>query len=560
VKWPRGRSATVALAVIALWAAALRLWRCESALPGLHVDEAANVWNAWCLLRTGHDEWGTRWPVFYTRALDDYRSPLFLYGLLPFQALGGMNVCTSRLPAALGGAVTVLLVFYLGKRLFNATTGAVAAALLAVCPWHIQYSRWAHESSITPLLFAGACAALLAAGAPCVDAPHRPRAWRGLLAGMVAGVACYGYASVRIVLPATLVVALLATLGSWRGLLRAPAGRATLLAMLGGMLLIIGPLLWVHVRDPLISHRSRLTVTWDPGDDLAQRVQKVLSRYPPHFGTTFLFRQGSADPAFSPPQGYGWLNWYVAPLLVGGIGALVWRARASLSARLLLVMLACYPAADLVHGVGITPHQLRAYCGVIPLMLTAAFGATTAMQWIHRRSRRGWVAATSGLLVWGILSHVIHLNRFFGQSFNDDAGKYWQRNMDMKDACEWLRPRLHDADAVFITSDMITAPHETAMVFLNYDPHRWFAEPRRYIPPPDSLQAELVCAQVGKIRFLYTEQQVSELTQLAGNGRRDRVLLVLRPRQAWIAPDHAKPARVLGNNGVPWLLLYELEL
>jgi 4-amino-4-deoxy-L-arabinose transferase-like glycosyltransferase len=547
------------LAVIVVWAAAVRLYRCESALTGLHVDEAANVWNAWCLLKTGQDEWGKRWPVFYTRAIDDYRSPLFLYALLPFQAVGGMNVCTSRLPAALGGAVTALLIFYLGRRLFDGRTGLAAAALLALCPWHIQYSRWAHESSITPLLFAAACAALLWAGAPCLDSPLKPRPWRGLLAGILTGIACYGYASVRIVLPVTLFVSLLATVVAWRSLVRTRDGRAMFLAMIGGLLVTLGPLLWVHLRDPLISHRSHLTLTWAPQDNLAQRVQKVIQRYPPHFGLTFLFTQGSADPAFSPPTGYGWLHWYMLPLLSIGTGALIWRSRRSLSSRVLLVMLLCYPAADLVHGVGSTPHQMRAYCGVVPLTLSGAVGATVLLRWLMSRSLRWGYAVMTGLLVWLVGSHCIYLGRFFGETFNDDVGKYWQRNVDFRDACEWLKPRLDSVDAVFITSDMITAPHEPVMVYLGYEPRNWFDEQRVYVSAPPSMQAKEICARVGKMRFLYTEQQVAELKALETNGRTDRVLLLLRPRQAWMAGERT-PVKVLGNGGVPWLLLYELEL
>ena len=64
--WP-GR---LLLLLILLLAAVLRLTWLDRSPPGLHPDEAANAWNAWCLLHTGMDEHGKAWPLFYTRAFN----------------------------------------------------------------------------------------------------------------------------------------------------------------------------------------------------------------------------------------------------------------------------------------------------------------------------------------------------------------------------------------------------------------------------------------------------------------------------------------------------------
>jgi len=94
------RRAYVVLALILLVASALRLPGLDRMPAGLQQDEAANEWNAYCLLKTGCDQVGVRWPIFYIRALGENRSALFVYLLLPFQALGGLNLWTGRLPAA----------------------------------------------------------------------------------------------------------------------------------------------------------------------------------------------------------------------------------------------------------------------------------------------------------------------------------------------------------------------------------------------------------------------------------------------------------------------------
>ncbi len=107
------------LIVILLGAAALRLADRRQSPPGLNQDEAANAWNAWCLLNTGRDQAGVRWPLFYLRALGSNYTPLNIYLLVPIQAIGGMNVWTTRAPAAFGGILTVLLIWFVGRRLID---------------------------------------------------------------------------------------------------------------------------------------------------------------------------------------------------------------------------------------------------------------------------------------------------------------------------------------------------------------------------------------------------------------------------------------------------------
>ena len=107
------RAIKVLLAILVL-AAVLRLVALDQVPLGLHVDEASNAWNAYTLLTTGKDQHGVSWPIFYTRAFGENRSPLYLYAMLPFQAVGGVNVWTTRLPSALGGVVAVALIYLSG--------------------------------------------------------------------------------------------------------------------------------------------------------------------------------------------------------------------------------------------------------------------------------------------------------------------------------------------------------------------------------------------------------------------------------------------------------------
>ena len=150
--------AVVAFTLLAL---VLRLIFPDRSPMGLHIDEASNAWNAWCILHTLRDEHHQLLPWFYTEAFGDFRSPLFLYFLIPFQALFGLGEFSTRLPAVVTGTACVPLIYYVGRRLFSPAVGVIAAALLAVDPWHLQQSRWGHEATITPFLVLAAVAMIL---------------------------------------------------------------------------------------------------------------------------------------------------------------------------------------------------------------------------------------------------------------------------------------------------------------------------------------------------------------------------------------------------------------
>jgi hypothetical protein len=162
----------IALRAITLVAAALRLFDLTHAPPGLNQDEAIGSWISWCLLKTGHDMTGQAWPIFYTHGIGDYPSTLFLYLAIPFQWLGGLNVWTARLPSAVSGVLCVPLIAYVGNRLFGRRVALVAAALLALNPWHLFLSRFGIGASHCSMFALLAIALLLAA------APRRARASR----------------------------------------------------------------------------------------------------------------------------------------------------------------------------------------------------------------------------------------------------------------------------------------------------------------------------------------------------------------------------------------------
>ena len=541
--------------MILLVAAGVRLWDCDGSPGGLQVDEASNAWNAWCLHDRATDEHGEFLPVFYTGAFGDNRSPLFLYLLLPFQAIGGMGVCTTRLPAASFGVVAVALIYLVGRRLFDRPVALVAAALLAVDPWHVQHNRWGHEANITPFLSLAVVALVLKAGLPIAgnpaeQGPARTKR-RGIVwpatAGLGAGVACYGYAAIRIYLPVLLLAIVLVTWRAWRARWRDVVGRRTVIAAAAGFVACFAPLAYKHLTDPAINVRGRQTWVWSGSDSPVERVGKALARYPGHFGPRFLFVEGSTDPAQSPPRGFGATHWYVLPLLLAGVVALSAAARRNPAARVALAALLAYPAGDLLSA-NVGPNALRSFPGAWALVLVAAVGAVAAWRWLRARGRRLAVGAAVALGAVVVVSNVLYLRSLFGQRFNRDTAKFYARNVDLLEALDFIRPELDRIDAVLITQADRSFLYAPTLVYLNWRPGRWFDGVRvRSRSAGDKYGGADLVWRFDKFAFLFTGEQTGPmLAELRaahaghGGGRPFRTVLILSPTEE---PDG--PARLV---------------
>ena len=135
--------------LIILIACFLRTYNLSSIPPSASLDEATIGWNAYSILQTGHDEYGYKLPVLL-RAYDDYRPALYVYLVVPFIKLLGLNVFAVRMPSVLLSISTIILSFFLVKALFKdskigKSIGLFTAFLLAISPWNIYISRLGHE-------------------------------------------------------------------------------------------------------------------------------------------------------------------------------------------------------------------------------------------------------------------------------------------------------------------------------------------------------------------------------------------------------------------------------
>jgi 4-amino-4-deoxy-L-arabinose transferase-like glycosyltransferase len=164
-----------------------------------------------------------KWPVGYPLTL----APLF--------RAFGESLTTAKVVNGLAGAATVPLAFVIARRLGDATTGLVAAGMMAVYPAHIIWSSVLYSDVLFTLPFAAAIAVVIVAR-------PAPRPAIGLGVGLLIGYA--------MAIRPTAAVLLVAVVVYWW--IRAPQRRATVAAavtVFAGVLLIAAPIAaWNSVR------------------------------------------------------------------------------------------------------------------------------------------------------------------------------------------------------------------------------------------------------------------------------------------------------------------------
>jgi 4-amino-4-deoxy-L-arabinose transferase-like glycosyltransferase len=406
--------------------------------PGLDTDEAAIGYNAYSLLRSGRDEYGERWPFLF-QSFGDWKRPVYIYATaLPIAGLG-LTPLAVRLPSALAGTLSVPLLYAVAVLLLRRPRPALwAAALLAVSPWHLQFSRAGREVTVLLLALLVMAAALLGA----VHALPRRDGRASWPAGAWCVVAALAFLVAVHTYPAGVVVApplaLLIVGVYWTRLRRAPLAWASAAAAV----LLLGCLpLWLQFADGRAGTRFAMASVFadrELRDVSAGRIERderdglpavldhplvlgtwrALGAYVTHFEPSFLFTRGDVEWRHHSSTG-GQLNLWDIPLLVCGLFVMVrtWRRPA---VRVVAGWLAIGPLPA-AFGTP-APHALRAIALLPALYLLAALGVGPVWRWLaRRRLTTDWVLA----LVLSVGVYLYGYYRYYGYEHDGAWSSGW---------------------------------------------------------------------------------------------------------------------------------------
>lgn len=467
--------------VILAIACATRFIALDDAPPGIHHDEATNGYDAYSILKTGQDRWGHSFPVLLEAfGRSDYRAALYAYLIVPFEALLGPNRLTlaTRMPSAFFGVLTVAALYGLVRRVHGQSTALWAASFLTLSPWHLQLSRFGHESSLSTAFTVFALYALSLASFPQLGA--RRAMIRGLplvgAAGLFA-LGLYTYPSMRLFTPLLIITGIT---------LFARDNRPAFTVVVNRVWLVAASVIGALVALPLVSlagtswdqfaGRAREVFLFNGSQPFGVALMTALKQYAAHFGPDWLFLHGDTYRIQSPP-GFGQLSFVVAPFLIVGIVVAWKRRREDRIGWFLLAWLLLHPIAASITDSG--PHALRSACGIGVFEWLAAIGCQSLVS-LCGTQRRRVVAAVCAMALAGNGGFVVY--DYFARWARDPwVAALYQR--DLRDALRAVRPIVRDFDRIHISIETDRdkrwysgEPYILVLLTLPVEPadfHRW---------------------------------------------------------------------------------------
>lgn len=118
----------------------LRLYHLKTNPAGINCDEAGTAYDAYCLGEYGTDRFGYPFPVYFVN-YGVGQNALYTYLLIPFIKILGTSATIYRIPAVIGGMMTLFFGMKLSKDTFDKKLSLIVGGLITVCPFFIMSSR-----------------------------------------------------------------------------------------------------------------------------------------------------------------------------------------------------------------------------------------------------------------------------------------------------------------------------------------------------------------------------------------------------------------------------------
>jgi 4-amino-4-deoxy-L-arabinose transferase-like glycosyltransferase len=444
----------LALAIVLLGAAWLRLYRLDEVPAGLFCDEAAFGYNGYAIATSGYDENGKFLPLLVW-SFGGYKNTVYIYSTALAVKLFGLDEFSTRLPAAFYGVLSIGVVYLIGKELFNPWVGLFSAVFLALAPWHLHMSRIAFEMTPFAFLFGMAVWLLI-----LYAKGRRTLPWAAFFCA-----ACpYNYAISAVVVPLFLlgfgVLYLPELLRRWR---------ETLLAIVVGVV-TIAPLVVFYQRNPQGTIYVQRTTAFDWHAPWLPQAERYWTHYKAFFDKRFLFQHGDPITRHSVREFGELLPVYMPFLLLGLVAALLRRDRFS---KLWLWWLAVYPTgAALLTEI---PSATRAFIGVPAFCLLTGLGLATAL-WAANILR--WKPLVRAVQAAGIVVVAYYLgqqaHRYYTFYLNEypkySAPTYGGFQYGYRDSIYFMEPLRPKYQRLMLTATEVNQPQIFPLFYNRVDP------------------------------------------------------------------------------------------
>lgn len=431
----------VLLFFIVLLAACLRFYQIDSIPHGLSADEVSIGYNAYTILHQGKDEYGESFPLFF-RAFGEYKLPVYIYLTSLSMAIFGKTEFAVRFPSALFGTATVFLFYFFLKALFSLDKktifykmkeqGALLGSfLLAIIPFHIQFSRGGFEANVALFLYI--------LGLYCFIQYYISRRLGLLVTGsLLFLLTCYTYNAYKLI---SLVTLLISFILFYKHSLQS---KRTLIYIGITLFVLSVPFLLFSVSSAGAS-RFIQTSTFAEYSYLPF-IQKVLvypvlyiHNYLSYFSFPFLFVMGDGIGRHS-QVGLGPFFRCLIPLFLVGAFYLVKEYR-SFTAKLTIFLFLGVPLTAAFTQP--SPHELRALLLVMPCLIAIVCGV------LYLWSLRSWFLkiALGGIFIFMLYEFGFYLHTYY---VHYPLRTAWDWGAEYKQLVSEISQRNKDYDAIII--------------------------------------------------------------------------------------------------------------
>jgi len=135
------------LGLLILFFLLTRFYKISSIPSSVYWDEASIGYNAYSLSVDGKDEWGDFLPIHF-RAFGEFKLPVYIYSVVPFVKIFGLNAFSLRFPAVIYSLFSLILIYLIVKKCTgNGIAGLISAFIFSTCPWYFIFSRTGYEAT-----------------------------------------------------------------------------------------------------------------------------------------------------------------------------------------------------------------------------------------------------------------------------------------------------------------------------------------------------------------------------------------------------------------------------
>lgn len=493
------------LILIVAIASLLRLWQLGKVPLSPDWDEVALGYNAYSIMQTGRDEYGKFLPIVL-RSFDDYKPALYVYFTIPSIAIFGLNIFAVRLPSVIFGILAILGTFFLVKDLFKkwemgfknqaSHIALLSSFLLAISPWHIQFSRVAFEANVGVALNVFGILFFL-------KAFKKP--WFLFLSALMWGLSLHAYQSEKVFVPLLITILVFSFRKEFLTI-----GKKYIFISIAIFAIICLPLIHFTLINKDALSRAKTVSIFSNSSIIEKNTEKiardrvnndilglvldnrriefakyVAGGYLSHLDLSWLFIKGDIARHHAPGMGLMYLA--ELPFLLVGIYMLIFGNFSKKVKTFIILWFLIVPIpASVTNDV---PHAVRAINFLPILQILTAVGLLTAIAAVSNIKNPASAKASAGrqisnvcikylifslCFLFFIFNFLYYLNQYFVQQ-NYFHARYWQYGYE--DIVGYVSTVQKDYNKIIVSN---TATMDQSYIFflfyLKYDPHKYLSE------------------------------------------------------------------------------------